>query len=59
MTEERRAGKPVLWLHSHFLLPGGGTKFIYEVTSRLAARRPVEVLVEQASPLWRDAVREC
>ena len=54
MTEERRAGKPVLWLHSHFLLPGGGTKFIYEVTSRLAARRPVEVLVEQASPLWRD-----
>jgi glycosyltransferase involved in cell wall biosynthesis len=45
---------PVLWLHSHFLLPTGGTKFIFEVTRRLAQRRPVEVLVEQASPLWRE-----
>jgi glycosyltransferase involved in cell wall biosynthesis len=44
----------VLWLHSHFLLPTGGTKFIFEVTRRLAQRRPVEVLVEEASPLWRE-----
>lgn len=54
MPEAHRSDKPVLWLHSHFLLPGGGTKFIFEVTSRLALRRPVEVLVEGASPLWRE-----
>lgn len=48
------ARKPVLWLHSHFLLPAGGTKFIFEVTRRLNERRPVEVMVEGASPLWRE-----
>ncbi len=48
------SGKRVLWLHSHFLLPAGGTKFIFEVTRRLAARRPVEVMVESASPMWRE-----
>ncbi|MBO9555494.1 glycosyltransferase [Cellulomonas sp.] len=48
------ARKPVLWLHSHFMLPLGGTKFIFEVTRRLAERRPVEVMVEGASPLWRE-----
>ncbi len=46
--------RSVLWLHSHFLLPAGGTKYIFEVTSRLAQRRPVEVMVEAASPLWRE-----
>lgn len=54
VSERREVGGPVLWLHSHFLLPTGGTKFIFEVTRRLAERRPVEVLVEQASPLWRE-----
>lgn len=44
----------VLWLHSHFQLPTGGTKYIFEVTRRLAEQRPVEVLVESASPLWRE-----
>lgn len=44
----------VLWLHSHFELPTGGTKYIYEVTRRLAEQRPVEVVVERASPLWRE-----
>jgi len=52
--EHPEVGGPVLWLHSHFLLPTGGTKFIFEVTRRLAERRPVEVLVEQASSLWRE-----
>ena len=47
------ADRPVLWLHSHFMLPAGGTKMIYEVTRRLAERRPVEVMVESASDLWR------
>lgn len=57
-NEPPRAGgagqKPVLWLHSHFLLPMGGTKFIYEVVRRLAERRPVEVMVEAASDLYRE-----
>ena len=47
-------GSPVIWLHSHFLLPTGGTKYIYEVVRRLAKRRPVEVVVERASDLWRE-----
>ncbi|MGV8849428.1 MAG: glycosyltransferase family 4 protein [Propionibacteriaceae bacterium] len=54
MPELQGASGPVLWLHSHFMLPAGGTKFIFEVTRRLAQRRPVEVLVEKASPLWRE-----
>jgi glycosyltransferase involved in cell wall biosynthesis len=54
VPEQQGASGPILWLHSHFLLPTGGTKFIFEVTRRLAQRRPVEVLVEQASPLWRE-----
>jgi len=48
------AERPITWLHSHFLLPTGGTKFIYEVARRLARRHPVEVLVERASPHWRE-----
>ncbi len=35
--------RPVLWLHSHFLLPMGGTKFVFEVVRRPAAPRPGEV----------------
>jgi len=54
VLEQQGVSRPVLWLHSHFLLPTGGTKFIFEVTRRLAQRRSVEVLVEQASPLWRE-----
>lgn len=50
--------RPVLWLHSHFMLPTGGTKYIFEVTRRLAERRPVEVLVERASPLWVERYRD-
>jgi glycosyltransferase involved in cell wall biosynthesis len=46
--------RPVLWLHSHFLMPGGGTKMIFEVTRRLAERRAVTVLVERTSPLWSE-----
>lgn len=60
MTESAggRDDRPVLWLHSHFLLPAGGTKMIYEVTRRLAQRRPVEVMVEAASDLWRERYAE-
>jgi glycosyltransferase involved in cell wall biosynthesis len=48
------SASPVLWLHSHFLLPTGGTKYIYEVVRRVADRRPVEVVVERSSDLWRE-----
>jgi glycosyltransferase involved in cell wall biosynthesis len=48
------SSSPILWLHSHFLLPTGGTKYIYEVVRRLAERRPVEVVVERSSELWRE-----
>ncbi len=58
MVSDREGSRSVLWLHSHFLLPAGGTKFIFEVTRRLAERRPVEVLVEAASPLWRERYAE-
>ena len=49
-----REERPLLWLHSHFLLPTGGTKFIFEVTRRIAERRPLELVVERASPYWRE-----
>jgi glycosyltransferase involved in cell wall biosynthesis len=53
------SSKPkILWLHSHFQLPTGGTKYIFEVTRRLAQQGPVEVLVESASPLWRERYAE-
>lgn len=48
----------VLWLHSHFELPTGGTKYIHEVTRRLGLEVPVTVMVERASPLWREQYRE-
>lgn len=43
----------ILWLHSHFELPTGGTKYIFEVTRRIAQDREIDVVVESASPLWR------
>ena len=52
------AERPITWLHSHFLLPTGGTKFIFEVVSRMAARHPMEALVERTSPLWRERYAE-
>lgn len=48
----------ILWMHSHFMLATGGTKFIYEVVRRIAQQRTVEVLVEGASPLWRQRYAE-
>ncbi len=50
--------RPLLWLHSHFLLPTGGTKYIFEVVRRLAQQRPVEVMVEKSSQLWLDRYAE-
>jgi phosphatidylinositol alpha-1,6-mannosyltransferase len=41
-------------LHSHFLLPTGGTKYIYELVRRLATEMSISVVVEGASPLWQE-----
>lgn len=54
MPHVDRSSGSVLWLHSHFELPTGGTKYIYEVARRMAKDRPVTMLVESASPLWRE-----
>lgn len=54
MTGDSRSARPILWLHSHFQLPTGGTKYIYEVASRIAQKRSLEMVVESASPLWRE-----
>lgn len=40
----------VAWLHSHFLLWSGGTKFVYEVAKRLSKEFPVDIYVERCSP---------
>jgi len=38
----------IAWLHSHLLIPTGGTKFVYEITRRLVARAPLTLYCEQA-----------
>ena len=54
MRAQPEADRSVVWGHSHFLLPTGGTKYIFEVVRRLAERRPVEVVVERASEYWKE-----
>lgn len=51
-------GAATLWCHSHFLLPTGGTKYVYEVARRLALRRPLEMVVERSSVYWRERYAE-
>ena len=58
MAHEDGSPRSILWLHSHFELPTGGTKYIYEVARRIAEERPVLMLVESASPLWRKRYAE-
>lgn len=40
----------VAWLHSHFLMWAGGTKFVYEVARRLNRVAAVDMIVERAAP---------
>ena len=54
----RESERPIVWLHSHFLLPMGGTKFVWEVARRLNLRHPVTVLVERVSDYWRERYAE-
>jgi glycosyltransferase involved in cell wall biosynthesis len=54
----RASERPIVWLHSHFLLPMGGTKFVWEVARRLVKHRPLTMLVERASDYWRERYAE-
>ncbi len=42
----------ILWLHSHLLYSNGGTRFIYEVASRLHKKHKVTIAVEKADKKW-------
>lgn len=44
----------IAWLHSHLLIPTGGTTFILEATRRIALRADVTLYCEQA----RDDIRQ-
>lgn len=39
----------IAWLHSHFLYWMGGTKFVYEVSTRLAQENSLTIFVERSS----------
>jgi len=41
--------KKILWMHSHFKFWMGGTKLIYQLTSRINEHIPVKVVVEDYS----------
>ncbi len=47
----------IAWLHSHFLLWSGGTKFVYEVARRIHKVIPVDMIVERCSPQMHDMFR--
>lgn len=38
------------WLHTHFLMWAGGTKFVFEVARRVHRTLPVDMIVERAAP---------
>jgi glycosyltransferase involved in cell wall biosynthesis len=42
------------WMHSHFLMWAGGTKFVFEVARRVHRKVPVDMIVERASPEMRE-----
>ncbi|MGD9129823.1 MAG: hypothetical protein PVJ09_05045, partial [Candidatus Woesebacteria bacterium] len=44
--------KQIYWLHSHFLLSTGGTRFVFEVINQLKKNYQITILVEKSSPLW-------
>ncbi|MCM8774750.1 MAG: glycosyltransferase family 4 protein [Candidatus Omnitrophica bacterium] len=49
--------KRIAWLHSHFLLWAGGTKFVYEVSRRMHQKIPVDMIVERCSPEMNERYR--
>ena len=45
--------KSIYWLHSHFLLNTGGTRFVYDVILRLHQYYHITVVVEKCSEYWK------
>ncbi len=45
--------KSIYWLHSHFLLNTGGTRFVYDVIVKLQQYYHITVVVEKCSDYWR------
>lgn len=48
----------IYWLHSHFLLSTGGTRFIFEVISKLSANYNITIILEKSSPEWKKKYSE-
>ena len=48
----------VIWLHSHFMYWMGGTKYLFEVVSRLKNKFDITVIVENASPLAKKYYKD-
>lgn len=44
----------IYWLHSHFLLSTGGTRYLFEVISRLAKIYDIRVIVEKTTQEWKN-----
>ena len=44
----------IAWLHTHFLLNTGGTRYVHEVISRLAKEYSITVFVEKSNPEWKE-----
>ncbi len=44
----------IAWLHSHFLYSVGATRYIYEVSKRLASHHEITIFVERSSLFWKE-----
>ena len=49
----------ILWLHSHLLYSNGGTRFIYEVASRLNKYHKLTICVEKGNEEWINKFKSC
>ena len=43
----------IAWLHSHFLYSVGATRYIFEVSRRLAKKHDLTLFVEKSSDFWK------
>jgi len=48
----------IAWLHSHFLLNSSGTRYVYEVASRLKPEFDITIFVEKSSKEWKSKFHE-
>ena len=47
----------IAWLHTHFLLNTGGTRYVHEVVSRLKKDFDITIFVEKSNSDWKDKFR--